>query len=1501
VANEDIQFTAGLDWTALKRGMSDATTMVERTAKATRAKVDLKINISAGDLRKQVQAAVKTEQKEMLKNLGQSAVSQISSKQYGNLAQIKQPQNIAKAMDTGNVASIGAQEQAYEEQQKRELASLQANIRARYAAEDKLNKSLKSLGEKRANERQAAEEKLNRAMARLQAERERQAKQEEQQKINSLPRLRYALYDVANIGDKMGRSLTGAVGGAIKTFMDFETSFTAVQRAADVTGTKADDLKAQLISLTRDVPLSFQDVAGLSTLGAQLGVADSNLKDFALTVAQFSSVTNVSTEQAAMAFGSLGNLLHLSSAQYKNLGSAIAYAGIKAVATEKDIISVATAVGGVGTQAGLSAEYVLGLSTALASLKVPAEQSRGAMTRMFQEINRAATIDPKAMDEFANVMGMTTEKATALAKTDMGTFFTQFITGMNKVSAGDPTKITAQLDALNLSDIRITNTITRLSQNLPLFKKSMQDVGGAFASGTFLAESYKAKIDDLASRFAILKNAFAEFANTVGGTLAPYLKPLVDGLAFVVNLFNDISKNPVGATILGLGAGVVALIGGLLLLARTVASVVAGSLALRTAVTEVMRSTQGANGSFGQMIAFLLGLDGAAKKATMSMIGLGNATKGTGRHAIGYNAAAAASNTATGAMNVSSKAASIGIEGIGTAMKGLMKATIVTAIIAAAFEAIQWGISAIEESMKTSADRAKAYYGEAAQQTIIDAAKIDTQQVNSGAQSQSNVMKTVSVIQPDTLSTSTTDNAAAAASSALTNNTLADSQKALESSVISTSDALDKQTLFYGENAKAAAFKVIQDKIMSDSGNPLRKLYEDKGAVDALKKSGVDLKKYTEAIISGNDEAAQAELAKLRGYEQEKQKAYKETYAAGNLAAVNGNQGAAKNLNDQAQAFQLQSGSATIAIARLEKYDETTKGLLPDSAAVTAAADIMGESISNSGDAAANAAGKFDQFKQDFNNAFGGESEALTKFAGSLDSLLSGLDANGKGFDMMTSNGAQNLTNLRQALFDSVDAAEQMGYDSTTAISMVFAQLEQKGVDTAETLKQLKSMGGDYASAAVGIEAAQSGMYGGLTSAFNSMKNAYKQSGDAAATAAKKFRLATDVASDFSSVAKRAFDLRFSKQDSLDKISEAWRQMADDAKRAKEEIDKLDNDLGKMSNDKALKEYFLSVAEAMGDTIRAAQLRIELNKLNDDITQAEKARADATDSANKSLVGNSAAAIKNRISIRGMVTNYQGYIDTLISSGASQAEVTAAVQQSKQDFIDQATAMGYSTDELTTYSAAFDDMGTIIKNTDFSVSVNIKGMDPALAAIREFKAKADDAAQDRTSKLSMSVDYASLAKWSRGIAVLNDLSAAELAYNEGIAAHRPQSELETLRSKVSTLRTKLESGNFASGGYTGQGGKYQVAGMVHKGEYVVPREQVNQGTGLPYFMNQPRAFFTGAYQQKGAQMVALTPEDRALLRGIGQTGEVILYANNEAIARSANSGNKDIVAAGGRP
>lgn len=47
------------------------------------------------------------------------------------------------------------------------------------------------------------------------------------------------------------------------------------------------------------------------------------------------------------------------------------------------------------------------------------------------------------------------------------------------------------------------------------------------------------------------------------------------------------------------------------------------------------------------------------------------------------------------------------------------------------------------------------------------------------------------------------------------------------------------------------------------------------------------------------------------------------------------------------------------------------------------------------------------------------------------------------------------------------------------------------------------------------------------------------------------------------------------------------------------------------------------------------------------------------------------------------------------------------------------------------------------------------------------------------------------------------------------------------------LLHKMGTPGFATGGFTGKGGANEVAGVVHKGEFVLPKSQVDQSTGTP--------------------------------------------------------------------
>jgi hypothetical protein len=71
---------------------------------------------------------------------------------------------------------------------------------------------------------------------------------------------------------------------------------------------------------------------------------------------------------------------------------------------------------------------------------------------------------------------------------------------------------------------------------------------------------------------------------------------------------------------------------------------------------------------------------------------------------------------------------------------------------------------------------------------------------------------------------------------------------------------------------------------------------------------------------------------------------------------------------------------------------------------------------------------------------------------------------------------------------------------------------------------------------------------------------------------------------------------------------------------------------------------------------------------------------------------------------------------------------------------------------------------------------------------------------------------------------------------QNLAQHGTAEQQKRAKTAIANMAA---NGSFATGGYTGPGGTNEVAGVVHKGEYVIPKAQVNQSTG------QPKAGATG--------------------------------------------------------
>ena len=384
--------------------------------------------------------------------------------------------------------------------------------------------------------------------------------------------------------------------------------------------------------------------------------------------------------------------------------------------------------------------------------------------------------------------------------------------------------------------------------------------------------------------------------------------------------------------------------------------------------------------------------------------------------------------------------------------------------------------------------------------------------------------------------------------------------------------------------------------------------------------------------------------------------------------------------------------------------------------------------------------------------------------------------------------------------------------------------------DTTEDTKGLTSASDDLAAQ-------------DLYEYFERLMNGAGGAGDEIVNTAEQVRTLTDYANDLASVWSRAFEIRFSSQSTLDSITSSFNSMRDAADEVRRNIQSLNAEIGTLNSDINIQTQFLSVAQQYGDATRAQAIQAKLAEL-----EAERAKKlqDLTDEQgknNKTLVGNSKAAIENRNTITGLVQQYQAHIQALANSGLSTDELQRRTAQLEQDFITQATQLGYNRAELGLYTQAFYDVKVAIDNVPRNITVTAN-TDPAIQALNEFIAKAAQAATDAGTaygtnygEATKSATEAAAANWTNPFEAklakaVYGVSSLEALARDGVPARLGFSS--SYDPMMKRLQNPTYRTGFAGGGYTGAGGKYEPAGIVHRGEYVVPKHMVNQSTGLPY-------------------------------------------------------------------
>ena len=1250
---------------------------------------------------------------------------------------------------------------------------------------------------------------------------------EENKHYQSLSNTRYALYDAAQAYMVLGGAMSAPAVAAIAFNVKFDKAFSSVRRTTLATGEDLESLRSDLVDLTTEIPTTFAAITNIGTIGAQLDVANEDLAKFTEVVSMFSATTNVSVDEAATGLGRLAQLTHTAGTDYENLGSAIYQVGVTSVATEQEILNMASEIATSGDLAGLANYQIIALAGTLSSLGVQPEAARGSLMRIFNVITTGAENGGKSLQELAKISGMTADQFKRTWESDSQTALSAFVRGLSEMQR-EGVNTNKTLKDLGISAVRDIRTLQVLANNTNVYTRALQESNTAYESGSALRDGFAIQTKNLADQLTLLWNTLAAAADAVGREYGPALEVAANAAKSLAAMLKAVVENPVGRFIVaaavafvGAAGAALAFEGIMLLIKASVAAATTAMLGLRTNAEVLSGGLRTLTGNF---LALARGEEMVTASTYQAARSLDVVAGGA------YKAKYALESTATAA-----RSAGLGIR--------LLKGILATTVVGAALVALPEIINAIGYAFSSNASKAEAFFGTF--DALDEAIKEDTKTYRETGKAINVITKEIEVA-----GKATPDWARELASAT-------DNQKLLGDSTAEATKRIQEQTIAIGESTKQSFAEDISNNA------DFQKAWA--ASRTSLQSIGFDLGTYLNESMKGTGEAY---ISQFRAKVELLKKA-----AVTALPAV----------SDQAEYDRISAEVAGYDVVLTNLSNASA--LLNEKTTALAQKQMLLNDLHIAGSDAAkdNAAGleaELGAMTKLLETSSSGVSSTLT-LNKALASLADSLAENGTSFSVYSKAGQANLTALQATL---KDFAEDAGDDTETFGANVAGIVEslQKGgveisgdldylmdilsatfsekwgvtVDTAAARQDLAafiqatvaalqqrlllarqtlagtSVVGNYAAynaavlavakaerdlaSARSVQSSANKTAKNSTSALSAAQKEQAASSNKANKAAKNLtktvRTMSDYVSDLKTVVSNAFDIRFgldqakrglaemqaeiaksmvsletygdALSDRLDaafsvsnadddisskieSIRDTFEDAARDIQSAAQKILDAQADLSANTASKKLAEYQLGVAIQYGDELRAAALRAKLAALD----------------ADRANITNNLVDAQNELNAAQEASN-----KTLVGSSAAAVANRKAVQELLTEYIDYIKAIQSSGANQSSINSAIEMARSSFMDAGISLGFDTGDLDDYAAILSPVTQAQLDQTDSSKSAAEQMEDLTE--KWQDYILELVNSGASQKVVNQAIKNAKADLQATATQLGMNATETK---------------------------------------------------------------------------------------------------------------
>ena len=336
-----------------------------------------------------------------------------------------------------------------------------------------------------------------------------------------------AFAGTAAVATLVGTALVSVARQAI----EFESAFAGVEKTVSGTPQQLAAIRDGLLDLSRTLPTSAAELAGIAESAGQLGVQAPNVLQFTEVVAKLGETTDLSFDNAATSLARFLNITDGGVGNIEDVANVLVDLGNNSATTETQIVNFAQRLAGSLSTVGASNEEILAVAATFSSLGIEAEAGGSALSRVFTLISDAALTGSDDLRTFAEVAGLTEQAFAALATDDPVEAFRLFELGLRDIiEAGG--SISPILEQLDLDGLRVADALRRGALGADILTASLGRADNALADGSALNQEYASRLETVAAQFDVLQNRITAFA-IVAGT------PLLETLATGAELAGD--------------------------------------------------------------------------------------------------------------------------------------------------------------------------------------------------------------------------------------------------------------------------------------------------------------------------------------------------------------------------------------------------------------------------------------------------------------------------------------------------------------------------------------------------------------------------------------------------------------------------------------------------------------------------------------------------------------------------------------------------------------------------------------------------------------------------------------------------------------------------------------------------------------------------------------------------------------------------------------------------